>query len=113
MARRRYNGTITVKLDYDTNNVREILERMSILEVMIGRMFEIESFKIKRSPSKRGYHVKLLIKPLVKFDKRDIVILQLLLGSDRKREFFNWLRVRGNLKHWNVLFDKKLQGSVK
>ena len=70
-------------------------------------MFDIVSYEIKESPSGNGIHLKLLIKPLVSFDEKDIIILQLILGSDRKREFFNWIRVKGGLKHWNVLFDAK------
>lgn len=37
------------------------------------------------------------------------VILQLLLGSDYKREAFNWRRVRDGIENWNVLFKAKFR----
>jgi len=92
-----------IKLDYDKGKP---IEGIDLIEKMNGRIFDIEAFSI-RSSTNGGMHVEIYIKPRIRLDNKDIVILQLLLGSDRYREFFNWLRVKGKVKEWNILFDKK------
>ena len=57
----------------------------------------------------KGYHFYLKVKTERKLTSKDVVVLQLALGSDYKRELFNWLRVRNGRtsKKWNVLFKCK------
>ena len=105
-------SNLKIKLDYDFDDLEKILERISLIEKMAGRIFSIKRCGIKKSPSGRGYHVEIEIVPLTNLDEKDLVIIQLLLGSDRKREFFNWIRVRGKQKYWNVLFKEKLELSA-
>ncbi|MCD6432010.1 hypothetical protein J7L33_04860 [Candidatus Bathyarchaeota archaeon] len=100
-------STLLIKLDYDYKDQRKIIEEMDLIRKMLGRMFNLKSFEVKET--RRGYHVKLKIEPLINLDNKDIIIIQLLLGSDKYREFFNWIRVKGNQKHWNVLFDQKVE----
>jgi len=92
-----------IKIDYDKK-----IEGLDLIEKMVGRIFEIKGFEIYRSTNK-GIHLKIRAKSLINIDEKDIIIIQLLLGSDRYREFFNWLRVKGGLKKWNILFKKKLE----
>lgn len=55
----------------------------------------------------KGLHVKLLTTENI--SDTELVLLQALLGSDWKREVFNWQRVRQGAKmsEWNFLFSKK------
>lgn len=53
----------------------------------------------------KGYHIYVLL-PESLSDK-DIIIAQLVLGSDVWRELFNYERVLLNEEDWNILFKEK------
>lgn len=98
----------TLKLDIDSKSKRvksEIAKRMVFLQKFLGN----KSFKIKEVETKKGYHIEITFKPKIDLDDKDLVFMQLLLLSDWKRELLNWVRVKNNLKNWNVLFNKKFR----
>jgi len=57
----------------------------------------------------KGYHVYIDIEG--EYSSFDVCFLQMAVGSDYKRETFNFLRFKNSLdKKWNVLFAKKYDG---
>lgn len=75
--------------------------------VVVRKFFQITDHVIDEKPTKHGRHITIKFETKKKLKDEDICFLQLLLGSDWKREMFNWLRVRSGCKRWNVLFKKK------
>jgi len=53
-----------------------------------------------------GYHVRLYVTEPDICDA-EVVLFQTLMGSDLKREVFNYLRVLNDKANWNVLFEHK------
>ncbi|MHA1685571.1 MAG: hypothetical protein ACTSYD_04090 [Candidatus Heimdallarchaeaceae archaeon] len=106
--KKRDRKSIVLKLDIDNEcDMADMIRNGIVLSLLDGKMFNVKNIDMKTSPSGKGLHVEIEIEPLAKLDEKDIIILQLLLGSDRTREFFNWIRVRGGLKKWNILFEQK------
>ena len=100
-----------LKLDFDFKPrsakrfAKEIANKLNFL----ASYFSISVIDVKVYETNKGLHLYISIYSSVELDDRDIVVLQLALGSDYKREIFNWLRVRSRdkFKHWNVLFKVK------
>ena len=105
-----------LKLDFDFKPrsakrfAREIANKLNFLKTFFG----IKVIDVKVYETNKGLHLYISIYSSVELDDRDIVVLQLALGSDYKREIFNWLRVRSRdkFKHWNVLFKVKYKNGV-
>jgi len=100
-----------LKLDFDFKPrsakrfAKEIANKLSFLASYFG----ISVIDVSVYETNKGLHLYISIYSSVELTDEDIVVLQLALGSDYKRELFNWLRVRSNdkFKHWNVLFKVK------
>ena len=75
--------------------------------VVVRKFFQITDHMIEEHPTRHGKHIIIHIYTEKELRDGDICFLQLLLGSDWRRELFNWLRVRSGCKKWNVLFKKK------
>jgi len=73
--------------------------------VLLSKYFNFEVKNLMVKPTKRGWHVRIEVDR--ELDDRDVVFFQLFLGSDWRREFWNWLRVKHNWKPYNVLFKEK------
>ena len=105
-----------LKLDFDFKPrsakrfAKEIANKLNFLTSFFG----ISVIDVKVYETNKGLHLYISIYSSVELDDRDIVVLQLALGSDYKRELFNWLRVRSRdkFKHWNVLFKVKYKNGV-
>ena len=105
-----------LKLDFDFKPrsakrfAKEIANKLNFL----ASYFSISVTDVKVYETNKGLHVYISLYSNVELTDEDIVVLQLALGSDYKRELFNWLRVRSNdkFKHWNVLFKVKYKNGV-
>ena len=105
-----------LKLDFDFKIfnlgefARDFVDKLRFLQIFYG--IYLESIDIYET--NKGYHFYLKVKTERKLNNKDIVVLQLALGSDYKRELFNWLRVRRNqkFKRWNVLFKSKYENGI-
>jgi hypothetical protein len=100
-------GVRVLKLDIDSFSKRiklNILKRLLLFKRYTGSKI----VDIKEVKSNHGLHIYIEFIPKVELDNRDIVFFQLFLLSDWRRELFNWLRVKHNMPHWNVLFKKKI-----
>jgi len=100
-----------LKLDFDFKPrsakrfAKEIANKLNFLKTFFG----IRVIDVKVYETNKGLHVYISLYSNVELTDEDVVVLQLALGSDYKREIFNWLRVRSRdkFKHWNVLFKVK------
>jgi len=105
-----------LKLDFDFKPrsakrfAKEIANKLKFLTSFFG----ISVIDVKVYETNKGLHVYISLYSNVELTDEDIVVLQLALGSDYKRELFNWLRVRSRdkFKHWNVLFKVKYKNGV-
>lgn len=118
----KLNGVVkytnVLKLDFDCiepefiNYVKRIRTTLRIIGVL-------QLVDVKVMKTHRGYHVYLFINSTkYKIMSQDVLCIQALMGSDWKRESFNYLRViskcqNGELlnENWNVLFISKWQTS--
>jgi hypothetical protein len=60
--------------------------------------------------SSDGYHLRIFVKN--KIPNEALSFLQAILGSDPKRECFNWRRIQEikTMRVWNVLYFSKFNG---
>jgi hypothetical protein len=75
---------------------------------LLSRYFHLRYLLIKKSPSKKGWHIIIGLKE--KMTDSEIIAWQFAIDSDRKRERYNLLRhTFGNsMKDWNILFSNKI-----
>jgi len=94
-----------LKIDIDKKDKRDFMRRFTAFY----RYFKpkIISYDIKET--RKGYHVRLELDFSFDFNDVDIVFLQLLMGSDWKRELLNYFRIKNKISSWNVLFNKKFR----
>jgi hypothetical protein len=98
-----------ILLDYDLETEESLLKRISRLWPFIFR-FEFQFGKLQLTDlevtrTKHGWHLYLEVRN--KMCDLDVVFVQLLLGSDFRRECFNYRRVQLGLRDWNFLFSEK------
>ena len=110
------NYKYELKLDFDfkPRSARKFGKEIADKLKFLTSFFGIRVIDVKVYETNKGLHLYISIYSSVELDDRDIVVLQLALGSDYKREIFNWLRVRSeqNFKHWNVLFRVKYKNGA-
>lgn len=102
-------GTL-IKIDIDKPKIS--LFTMVSLKY-ISQHYTIKKLTIATSPSKRGYHLVICLKEVL--PDTEIIALQFMCGSDRKRERFNMLRyMKGlSMRQWNLLFPNKINRKIK
>ena len=102
-------GTV-LKVDIDRKNISWFT--IKSLQYL-SRHLTMQRLIIKRSPSRKGWHIIIGLKE--KLNDYQIIVWQFALNSDKKRERYNLLRVlNGNpMKDWNILFDKKVNRPIK
>jgi len=93
-----------LRMDYDGisfDAVKQIYQHRG----WIIRFFKL--IYVDVSTTRKGYHVRIKIEK--KLDDRDILLLQILLGSDINREIYNFVRQQNGelLKNWNRMYTKK------
>jgi len=104
-----YRYELKLDFDFKPRSARkfgkEIADKLNFLKTFFG----IRVIDVKVYETSKGLHLYISLYSNVELTDEDIVVLQLALGSDYKRELFNWLRVRSKdkFKHWNVLFKVK------
>lgn len=97
-----------LKIDIDKKDKREFMERFTAFY----RYFKPKVVSYDIRETRKGYHVRLIVDFPFRYSDVDIVFLQLLLGSDWKRELLNYFRVKNGIPKWNVLFNKKFRVKV-
>jgi hypothetical protein len=109
-------------LDFDT---REAYREFPMRARFLARWLDIplSSFRIRRRRTVRGWHVVVFLSrdfldtnPLC-HEPVNVVLAQLILGSDWRREIFNFVRVLHlkdapeswqQLGRWNTLYTRKM-----
>lgn len=93
-----------LKLDYDDITFHDV-ELIYAHRGWLLRRLGLEDLRVAKS--KHGYHVEADVSQ--ELDPREVVLVQVLLGSDIHREIYNLLHhLDGDLvETWNKLFDKK------
>ena len=79
---------------------------------LLSRHFHLKKLIIKKSPSKKGWHIILCLKE--EMTDSEIIAWQFAIGSDKFRERYNLLRhTTGNsMKEWNLLFAEKVNRKI-
>jgi hypothetical protein len=93
-----------LKLDYDG------ITYADIQQIFLHRGWLVKALGFERlevATSAHGFHVRIKLDR--KIQDRDILLAQILLGSDINREIYNFVRIyNGELtKNWNKLYTKK------
>jgi len=90
-----------LKLDLDgKQSFTEFLDRLWII-----RGFGLAPKKVEVHDTENGFHVRMHCDNDI--DDKTACFMQLALGSDYRREVFNWLRIERGCQDWNLLFKKK------
>ena len=90
-----------IKLDLDGKDGLDVfLERAWIM-----KGFGLKTTNVMVYQTTHGYHVILELDNEI--DNVKAVFMQLALGSDYRREVFNFLRIERGCLDWNVLFKEK------
>lgn len=104
----------TIKLDYDNKKKKIKVTRVREgYKIFVPNALEGMNFSFiartgidQLSKTKNGYHIEI---PKVASDLQ-ILALQIIMGSDIDREYYNMQRLcRGEIHNWNVLFKKKYE----
>ncbi|RKZ03316.1 hypothetical protein DRQ25_17880 [Candidatus Fermentibacteria bacterium] len=96
----------TLKLDIDIRDFRLVKKIFTQRCSFVLNVLKIWPMGLRVYSTKKGYHIYFDIKGV--YTSFDICFLQLALGSDYKREVFNFKRFSEELgKEWNVLFKEK------
>jgi len=94
----------TIKLDYDQITTRDI----QLIFHHRGWLIKYYGIVSKEAyQTTHGYHI--LIKVEADLDPRDVLLLQILMGSDIQRDIYNFIRHTNGegLKDWSRLYTKK------
>lgn len=107
---------ILVDIDFKAENMRRLVK---MAEDFAWKMYFVSSSlnlrftKVKVYETKKGIHIYLDVESERPLTPLEVIIIQLALGSDYKREIFNLRRARAWLdgeeleEGWNTLFRYK------
>ncbi len=96
--------TTEIKLDYDNITVKDV---QLIFHHRAWLLKSLECVGLECHETTNGYHVKAIL--LGEYDPKEVMLIQMLMGSDINREIYNFLRYRNGdlLEHFNRLYTKK------
>lgn len=97
-----------IKLDFDGFKKAEHLFNFLIKKKFVISFFKLKIKNIEVYNTNRGYHVYIDVEN--KLELEDIIFIQAVMGSDFKRECFNWSRIKKpymDKTKINVLFKEK------
>jgi len=106
-----------VDIDYKPEDIEDFAREFASKIVFAFRLFNIDYVSTEVYETNKGYHVYVYANPKIELDNKDVIIIQLILGSDYKREAFNLYRVMSGEygqkdRSWNVLFHRKFSKGV-
>lgn len=102
------HGESVIKLDIDTKKYPA--DQIDHVIWYLKNYNPKLEFQIERFQTHKGWHVRIKVNSYL--SDKDILISQLLCGSDYKRELRNYVRIlSGKFKNqeWNVLFCEKMK----
>ncbi len=98
-----------LKIDCDTHRHNPI-QRFNFRAKYLMQYFpEFIPMKVMVYKTKKGFHFYIYILNKIYFavNKNDVVLIQLILGSDWLRELRNLHRISEGDTNWNILFSEK------
>ena len=96
--------TTEIKLDYDQITTRDI----QLIFHHRGWLIKYYGIVSKEATqTTNGYHILIIVE--ADLDPRDVLLLQILMGSDIQRDIYNFIRHTNGeaLKNWSRLYTKK------
>ncbi len=105
---------LKIDIDYKPENPLKFAKEFANKLKFTCDILKIEVEAVEVYETNKGFHIYVWINSKKELDNKDIIILQLSLGSDYKREIFNLSRVWSfdNIAIWNVLFSRKYDNGV-
>ena len=107
------NSCLKIDLDH-THSEKTLYSKVLNPYKTISELHELPLSTIEIYTTKHGFHI-YIENPMFKYyAKTSIILLQLLLGSDKNRELFNYQRLikEPKMQNWNVLFAQKYKGNT-
>lgn len=102
----------TLKIDMDIRDFEKVKNMISNKCSVFGILGNVWPIKVEVRSTAKGYHIYMDVESKVPLDSFDVCFLQLALGSDYKRETFNYMRFKDSLtRDWNMLFRVKYDGN--
>lgn len=108
-----YDYEFKIDIDYKPPNPLEFAKEFANRIIFIFKTLGIEFESAEVYETNKGYHIYVYAYSSKQLTNEQIILVQLALGSDYKREVFNAIRVmsgafpEGN-RSWNVLFEYKM-----
>jgi len=101
--------TFLVDIDYKPKDLQKFVDEFVSKLEFVGDILRIYFDEVEVYETVKGIHIYIYASSERKISDGEIVVIQLALGSDYKRELFNWTRVISNPKpkRWNVLFKSR------
>ena len=102
---------VKIKVDIDHKR-KDFIDRILAVKEIIESNTNVKFKNFQVFETNRGFHVICDVYGIER--PEEIIILQLLFGSDWKREAFNYVRLKllddkSKFEKWNVLFDYKFE----
>lgn len=99
-----------LKMDLDIRDFEKVADIVSKRCGAVLNILKIKPAGVTVRSTARGYHIYLEVEG--EYTSFDLSFLQMALGSDYKREVFNYMRFKDSLsKDWNVMFSKKMDAN--
>ena len=101
-----------IKIDVDDKNIAEVIERIKTVKEILEKDANIKIKDFEVYETKNGFHIKCKAENIT--HPLEIIILQLLLGSDWKRECLNYVRYKKigeRFEKMNYLFGAKFENN--
>lgn len=99
---------LLIDIDYKPRRWNKWCEEFVSKLTFVCKHMNIEIGKVRVYETVKGLHLYIDAYSQFNYSRKDICFIQLLLGSDYKREMFNWIRILGKYNgEWNVLFINK------
>jgi len=93
---------VVLMIDLDT---KEEEEKMRILWALRMLSPYVAFKEAKVYETRKGFHIYIYVDQ--ELDPIETALIQQLLGSDRNRGVFNYIRIKRGFKKWQVLYKRK------
>jgi len=90
-----------IKLDLDSQeSLNEFINRIWIIKNLGLKVDSIVCYD-----TRHGYHIYLYLDNIL--TNFDMLIIESLLGSDFRKQLYNYLKMKNGTENWDILFEEK------
>ncbi len=102
-------SVVKVDIDYKPPNVSLFAKEFAKKLKFVSKLLNLTVESVEAFETEKGYHVYVYFSGSRKLEDVEILVIQLALGSDYKRELYNMTRVLSEKYNgkWNVMFKYK------